>query len=85
MSEIEKRKRGRPKENYSNRKQYRLRMSEDMAVRLNNLSQMTGKSRADIFREAFNIYENLEKMKLDDSNSDEYYDDFDEDFDEDFE
>ena len=85
MSEIEKRKRGRPKEGDSNRKQYRLRMSEDMTVRLNNLSQMTGKSRADIFREAFNIYENLEKMKLDDSNSDEYYDDFDEDFDEDFE
>lgn len=80
MSEIEKRKRGRPKKDGSNCNQYRLRMSDDMAMRLNNLSQMTGKSRADIFREAFNIYENLEKIKLDDGDSDDYYDDFDEDY-----
>ena len=80
MSGIEKRKRGRPKKDGSNRNQYRLRMSDNMADRLDNLSRITGKSRADIFREAFNIYENLEKMKLEGDGEFEYYDDFDEDY-----
>ena len=77
MSENDKKRRGRPREKGSMHTQYRLMMSDDMARRLDNLSQMTGKSRADIFREAFNIYENLEKTK----HEDEYFDDFDNNFD----
>ena len=84
MSEIEKRKRGRPKKDDSNRKQYRLRMSDDMIVRLKNLSQMTGKSRADIFREAFNIYENLQKSKLPDEDFEDEFDEFDDEDEDDF-
>ena len=84
MSEIEKRKRGRPKKDDSNRKQYRLRMSDDMIIRLNNLSQMTGKSRADIFREAFNIYENLQKSKLPDEDFEDKFDEFDDEDEDDF-
>ena len=80
MGEKSTKRRGRPKEEGSNRNQYRLRMSDDMANRLDNLSQMTGKSRADIFREAFNIYENLEKMKHGDDSDEMYFDEFDDDF-----
>lgn len=80
MSEKITKRRGRPKKDGSNCNQYRLRMSEDMADRLNNLSQMTGKSRADIFREAFNIYENLEKMKHGDDSGELYFDEFDENY-----
>lgn len=88
MSEKSAKRRGRPKEEGSNRNQYRLRMSDNMVKRLNNLSQMTGKSRADIFREAFNIYENMEKVKRDNDSEDMYFDefdDFDDDVDDDFE
>ena len=77
MSEIGKRKRGRPKKDSSNCIPYRLRMSDDMKSRLDNLSRITGKTRADIFREAFNIYENLQKTKLPDDD----FEDFDGDFD----
>lgn len=80
MSETEKRKRGRPKEQGSMHNQYRLMMSDDMTVRLDNLSQMMGKSRADIFREAFNMYENLQKTKL----PDEDFEDFDYENEDDF-
>lgn len=82
MNEFRKRKRGRPRNSNSNYVQYRLRMSGDMKERLDGLSRMTGKSRADIFREAFNIYENLEKMKLDDESDTTCYDDFEGDLDE---
>lgn len=82
MSETDKKRRGRPRENDALRSQYRLRMSDDMAERLDNLTRITGKSRADIFREAFNIYENLEKTKHGDADLDveELYDeDFEDD------
>ena len=87
MSENDKKRRGRPREKGSMHTQYRLMMSDDMARRLDNLSQMTGKSRADIFREAFNIYENLEKTKHEDADLDVeeiYFDEDEDDFNEDF-
>ena len=80
MSEKHTKRLGRPKKDGSNCNQYRLRMSEDMADRLENLSQVTGKSRADIFREAFNIYENLEKMKRGEDSDEVYFDEFDENY-----
>lgn len=76
MSEKHTKRRGRPKVEGSMHVQYRLMMSDDMAGRLENLSQVTGKSRADIFREAFNIYENLEKMKRGEDSDEVYFDEF---------
>lgn len=84
MSESEKRKRGRPKERGSMHNQYRLRMSDDMTARLDNLCQMMSKSRADIFREAFNIYENLQKSKLPDRDFEDEFDEFDDEDEDDF-
>lgn len=77
MGEKPTKRRGRPTVEGSMHVQYRLMMSDDMAGRLENLSQITGKSRADIFREAFNIYENLEKMKRGDDSDEVYFDEFD--------
>ena len=85
---MNKKRRGRPEKDGALRSQYRLRMSDDMVERLDNLTRITGKSRADIFREAFNIYENMEKVKRDNDSEDMYFDefdDFDDDFDDDFE
>lgn len=77
---MNKKRRGRPEKDGALRSQYRLRMSDDMVERLDNLTRITGKSRADIFREAFNIYENLEKTKREDADLD-----IEEVYDEDFE
>lgn len=76
MEEKPTKRRGRPKKGSSNCIPYRLRMSDDMKNRLDNLSRITGKTRADIFREAFNIYENLQKTKLPDEDFDDYDGDF---------
>lgn len=56
-----KRKRGRPKTGNAMNDSYRLRMDEAMTERLDNLCRITGMTKADIFREAFDGYE---KMKL---------------------
>ena len=52
-----KKKRGRPIVGEEKRDCFKLRMSDTMAARLNNLSIITGKSRSDIIREAFDEYE----------------------------
>ena len=92
MSDYRRKRRGRPLKEGSLKKPYRLMMSDDMDTRLNNLSKMTGKSKADIFREAFNIYENLELARSGGGDMDVYeeeygyeFDEYDEDFTEDFE
>lgn len=70
------RKRGRPCVPGSMHNQYRLMMTDDMTARLGELSRLTGKSKANIFREAFNMYENLERSRLPDVEYDDFYDDF---------
>lgn len=89
MGEI-KRKRGRPREEGSMREQFHMFMSKDMSERLNNLSRITGMSRADIFREAFDSFEKWQLIQHEEERDEEeiggdeygYYDEFDEDFDE---
>ncbi len=49
-------------------REFKLRMSNDMAERLENLSNITGISRSDILRKAFNGYE--KRMSIDDFGSD---------------
>lgn len=84
MEQEIKRKRGRPAGNVLRRKQYRLTFSDDEFDRVESLSKITGKTKADIFREAFKFYENFELMKLPDKTEDfdeeEFYDDFDDNF-----
>ena len=58
-----KRKRGRPKSEKSMRNQFHMSMSSEMVNRLNNLSKITGMTRADIFREAFDGYEKLKLIQ----------------------
>lgn len=73
--------RGRPRKEGAMRDSYRLVMDKDMVRRLDNLSRLTGMTKADIFREAFNGYEKLKsfQFKSDDEGSmDDFYDDFDE-------
>lgn len=70
----EKRKRGRPAGSIARGRNYRLSFSEDEYNRVDNLSKLTGRTKAEIFREAFKIYENLELSKL----PYEFYEDFDE-------
>lgn len=72
--------RGRPREDGAMRGDVHVRLDQDMMARLDRLTQMTGMSRADIFREAFDGYEKLKTFQLssDDDTGDsyEYYDDF---------
>lgn len=73
-----KRRRGRPVTEKALNDQYRLRMSNDMSRRLNDLTQITGMSKADIFREAFDMYE---KIKLFQHSNDDSTDEYEEYFD----
>lgn len=81
-----KRRRGRPAKDGSLRERFIMRMDNDMARRLDDLSRMTGMSRADIFREAFDGYEKLKLFQHSSSESEdeyeEYFDYFDEEDDE---
>lgn len=72
MENNEKKKRGRPFKETTMARKFKLRMSDDMAERLENLSNITGISRSDILRDAFNGYE--KRMSMDDfgSNSDHF-------------
>lgn len=76
---VKKRKRGRPvgKEG-GKRGVFHMRMSDDMNERLASLEELTGLSKADIFREAFNIYENYKKVQLSRDEDDEDYEEYDE-------
>lgn len=81
MSDI-KRRRGRPTKDGSLHERFTMRMDDDMTRRLDYLSRMTGMSRADIFREAFDGYEKLKLFQHSSSESgdeyEEYFDYFDE-------
>ena len=76
MDDNLKRKRGRPRINRTPKRPYRLMIDDDMYDRLGNLSKTIDKSMADIFREAFNMYENLKLTQLSNNHYDDFYDDF---------
>lgn len=78
-----KKKRGRPAGNISRQKQYRITFSNDESDDVDYLCKITGKTKADIFREAIKIYKNLEMAKQPDEDEGEFYDEYD-DFDEDY-
>lgn len=88
-----KRKRGRPCEDSSMRNQYRLMMDDDMKNRLDDMSRISGKTRAEILREAFYSYErnisydntvNLGTSKVTENDGYEYfYYDYEDECDED--
>ena len=75
-----KRKRGRPKKDGSKYERVEIRLTTDMANRLNNLSDLVGMSKADILRDAFNRYEQLRLLQLPDEHDEEYFDDDFDDF-----
>ena len=54
---------GRPKENGSKNKQYRLRMTDEEFKSLDVLSSETGESKSDIIREALRMYRNLHNFR----------------------
>lgn len=70
MAEIDKKKRGRPAKNISRNKDYKFRMTEDEFDRLLSLSEKTGRSRADIMRDALLLYENSLLFSYEDEFSD---------------
>lgn len=88
-----KRKRGRPAGEITRKRNCRVSLSDDEFDRVDRLGEVIGKTKADIFREAYKIYENLELSKLPSYVADrvrggEKYDDYvdyDEEIDEDFE
>lgn len=78
MSDEIKRKRGRPKKAASMRDRFQMFLSPDMSKRLDELSEMTGMTRADIFREAFDGYEKIKRIQCESAEDfEEYYDDYD--------
>lgn len=83
--EENKRKRGRPKKEGSLHNEFKMRMDDDMTMRLANLSELTGMSRADIIREAFTSYERLKMFQYTyRENTDAYNNSYDDIYDEDY-
>lgn len=74
-----KRRRGRPGGDISRDRAYRVTLSEDEFGRLGRLSRITGKTKADIFREAYGLYEKVEMSKrpVRTRDVDDYVPDFD--------
>lgn len=81
-----KKKRGRPVEKESMRHQYRLRMDDDMAARLDNISRLSGKTQAAYLREAFDRCEREDNLKYENQynngSEDNLYEDYDSYYDE---
>lgn len=76
-----KRKRGRPKGDSLLRYEYHMKMDATMNRRLDELVERTGMTRADIFREAFNMYANLKSYQEEEEMvSDDFYDEFYDEF-----
>ena len=61
--EVEKKKRGRPAGEVRRGRNCRVALSDTEFDDIDNLSKVTGKTKADIFREALKIYKNLELVK----------------------
>lgn len=84
--DIIKRKRGRPRKNESMQERFIMYMTDDMSRRLNDLHSLTGLNKADIFREAFDMYEKLKLIQNKNDDADDYYnydsEYFEDDFDE---
>ena len=78
MTDEIKRKRGRPKKRDSMRDRFQMFLSPDMSQRLDELSKMTGMTRADIFREAFDGYEKMKRIQCDQvDNVSDFYEEYD--------
>lgn len=77
-----KKKRGRPVEKESMRHQYRLRMDDDMAARLDNISRLSGKTQAAYLREAFDRCEREDNLKYENQYEDDLYEVYDSYYDE---
>lgn len=77
-----KKKRGRPVEKGSMRHQYRLRMDNDMATRLDNISRLSGKTQAAYLREAFDRCEREDNLKYKNQYEDDLYEVYDSYYDE---
>jgi hypothetical protein len=75
-----KRRRGRPGGEISRGKGYLVTLSDDEFERLGRLSRITGKTKAAIFREAYDLYEKTEMAKrpIFTRSADDYVPDFDE-------
>lgn len=84
MIQESKRKRGRPAGSISRQKQYRLTFSDEESDDVDYLCRITGKTKADIFREAIKMYKNLQVARLPDELEEETFYDEDDYFDEDF-
>lgn len=90
MEEL-KRKRGRPCVGVSRKRGYRVTLSDEEFDSIGRLSRITGKTKADIFREAYTLYEKVELAKRsgagisdgDDGVYDDFYEDWDDSEDED--
>lgn len=54
---------GRPKKEDARKGQYRLRMSAEEVMKLNYISEVTGRSKADVLRDAIRMSYNLERTK----------------------
>lgn len=94
MSDVEKRKRGRPKTGGDIRKrQYRIVMTDDEFDRFGRLSRVSGKSKADFLRDAMEVAmkrvedEMAAKFAHLNRGDDEdygYFEEYEEEFDDDF-
>lgn len=78
-----KKKRGRPKQKGSKKKQYRLMMTEEEFDEFTKLSELSHKSKADILREGYLMSKNLilsanglTEKDLQDNDGEYIYDDY---------
>ena len=66
LSNVVKKKRGRPKQKGSKTYRYELRLTKDEYNRLNNLSESTGETKIDLLLQGFKMVENLKKYQFSD-------------------
>ena len=64
-------KRGRPNVASKKNRTARVNLDDDSYEELSYLSEKSGRSRADILREAFNYYKNLLKYQLENDEDDD--------------
>lgn len=67
-----KKKRGRPKQEGSRKRQYRLLMTDEEFDELTKLSKITNKSKSDYVRESLRMMKNLVEATNDVPENDEY-------------
>ena len=75
---MEKRKRGRPAGDIIRNRNCRVSLSNDEFEHIDSLVRITGKTKSDIFREAFKMYENYQRSILPDEDEEIYEYDYEE-------